>query len=64
MSRRRGMLGSGEPDTSPESLVSKAMAPQTPKPAAPIDLLLTGVNPIPRRSRPKSRPSRIDYARR
>jgi hypothetical protein len=57
------MLGSGEPDPSPENLVSKAMAPEKPKPAAPIDLARAGVNPIPRPTR-KSRPTTIDFARR
>jgi hypothetical protein len=63
MSRRRGMLGSGEPDTSRESVGAKAMAPAKPQAPSVLELAKGGVNPF-RRPKPASRPSTIDYARR
>jgi hypothetical protein len=56
------MLGSGEPDTSRDTLVAKAMTPPRPTAATPLDLALSRVNPF-RRMKPSSRPSTIDYAR-
>jgi hypothetical protein len=63
MSRRRGILGSGQPDTSREDLVSAAIKPERATAASPLDLARASVNPF-RKPKPNSRPSTIDYTRR
>jgi hypothetical protein len=63
MSRRRGMLGGADADTSRESIASKAMGPAKPHAASVLELAKSGVNPF-RRPKAAGRPSTIDYAKR